>query len=101
GIRDWSVTGVQTCALPILPRPAASADLVKSIGILRERAMQSAPRRTATRAAAADPGPGPIAAPSRTGLLVPVLAALIAVVLAAGIGRASCRGGGWVSRVAG
>src|SRR5262249_56612187 len=22
GIRDWSVTGVQTCALPILPRAA-------------------------------------------------------------------------------
>src|SRR5438093_13777296 len=22
GIRDWSVTGVQTCALPILPPPA-------------------------------------------------------------------------------
>src|SRR5438093_9399662 len=24
GIRDWSVTGVQTCALPILPRPPGS-----------------------------------------------------------------------------
>src|SRR5438046_6195774 len=25
GIRDWSVTGVQTCALPILPRHGAGA----------------------------------------------------------------------------
>src|SRR5262249_56524765 len=28
GIRDWSVTGVQTCALPILPRGALADELV-------------------------------------------------------------------------
>src|SRR5258706_6027351 len=28
GIRDWSVTGVQTCALPISTRPAGRRDVV-------------------------------------------------------------------------
>jgi hypothetical protein len=67
-------------ALSGLPKPAAGADLVKSIAILRERAQHTAPRRTASKAMAAEPGP-PAA---RASLLVPVLAALLAVVLAAG-----------------
>ncbi len=67
-------------ALSALPKPTAPAELVKSIAILRERAQHAAPRR---------PGKPPLAAaapaprPARGGLLVPVLAALLAVVLAA------------------
>ncbi len=65
--------------LPELPRPAASAELVKSIAILRERAQHTAPRRSKPIAAVPDPAPRP----ARGGLLVPVLAALLAVVIAA------------------
>src|SRR5438046_9474760 len=48
GIRDWSVTGVQTCALPIWPRAAP--------GCARARARRNAPRGSARRA----PVPGEI-----------------------------------------
>src|SRR5438093_6277659 len=32
GIRDWSVTGVQTCALPISPSPAVVREAVPAYG---------------------------------------------------------------------
>jgi hypothetical protein len=67
-------------ALAGLPKPTAPAELVKSIAILRERAQHAAPRRAGKPPlAAAAPGPRP----ARGGLLAPVLAALLAVVLAA------------------
>ena len=68
--------------LPLLPRPTAPSDLVKSIGILRERALQvHRDRKPSTKAASSPQVP---AEQPRSSLLVPVLAALIAVVLAAG-----------------
>ncbi|MBS1123192.1 MAG: hypothetical protein H6Q90_5420 [Deltaproteobacteria bacterium] len=62
--------------LPGLPKPTASAELVKSLGILRERT--HAPiRRVADRPSAA---PLPAA---RSSWLVPVLSALLAIVISA------------------
>src|SRR5258706_15102678 len=37
GIRDWSVTGVQTCALPILPSPDGALVLAKTVASNRVR----------------------------------------------------------------
>jgi hypothetical protein len=70
-------------ALSGLGKPTAHTGLVRSIAILRERAQGAAPRRAVSRGAAALPD-APAPAPARAGLLVPVLAALIAVALAAG-----------------
>lgn len=68
--------------LPTLPKPTATTELVKSIGILRERALQAhRDRKPSVKQVAAPQIP---AEQPRSGLLVPVLAALIAVVLAAG-----------------
>ncbi len=69
--------------LPLLPKPTASADLVKSIGILRERALQVHRDRKPSAKQVASSPQIPVEQP-RSSLLVPVLAALIAVVLAAG-----------------
>lgn len=68
--------------LPLLPKPTASSDLVKSVGILRERALQAHRDRKPAKSVASSPQI-PVEQP-RSSLLVPVLAALIAVVLAAG-----------------
>src|SRR5690606_41152318 len=38
GIRGFHVTGVQTCALPILPRPVGESDLMRLLGPLTEDA---------------------------------------------------------------
>ncbi|MFN0253369.1 MAG: hypothetical protein ACKV2T_41245 [Kofleriaceae bacterium] len=69
--------------VPLLPKPTAPAELVKSIGILRERALQ-AHRDRKPNAKQLPSSPQIPAEQPRSGLLVPVLAALIAVVLAAG-----------------
>ena len=67
--------------LPALPKPTASAQLVKSIGMLRERA-QVAPRRPSVKS---PPAGVPVVQPTpRASWLVPFLASLLAVVLAAG-----------------
>src|SRR2546430_17642410 len=47
GIRDLTVTGVQTCALPISPRPAAS--VIRSRPRSRGR-WRATPHRTSARA---------------------------------------------------
>jgi anti-anti-sigma regulatory factor/DNA-directed RNA polymerase subunit RPC12/RpoP len=67
--------------LPTMPRPTAGPDLVKSVAMLRERALQAsaAGRKAATSSGAVAP-----AAPASSSLAVPILAALLAVVLAAG-----------------
>ncbi len=71
--------------LPNLPKPTANPDLVKSIGILRERAIQAGTQKKPTaKTTPAGPMSAQHAVPQRTSLLVPVLAALLAVVLAAG-----------------
>lgn len=68
--------------LPTMPRPTAGPELVKSIAVLRERALQSS--GTIRKPARAQGSTG-LAAPGRaSSLAVPVLAALLAVVLAAG-----------------
>ncbi len=69
--------------LPLLPKPTASSELVKSIGILRERALQAHRERKPSAKQVASSPQIPVEQP-RSSLLVPVLAALIAVVLAAG-----------------
>jgi anti-anti-sigma regulatory factor len=67
--------------LPGLPKPSASSELVKSIGILRERAKIAPKRPTEKKGAiAAEPAPA-----ARSGLLVPLLAALLAIVIGAGV----------------
>jgi hypothetical protein len=67
--------------LPQLPKPAASSELVKSIGMLRERATVPVRRPSEKKFALSQPA---MPAAARTSLLVPFLAAALAVVLAAG-----------------
>jgi anti-anti-sigma regulatory factor/DNA-directed RNA polymerase subunit RPC12/RpoP len=69
--------------LPTMPRPTAGPELVKSIAVLRERALASS--GTIRKAARAQGSTG-LAVPQgrAASLAVPVLAALLAVVLAAG-----------------
>ena len=67
--------------LPALPKPTASAQLVKSIGMLRERA-QVAPKRPSMKSPPA--GVPVVQQPPRASWVVPFLASLLAVVLAAG-----------------
>src|SRR5262249_59843243 len=50
GIRDWSVTGVQTCALPIWVRDVAGGE--------RLRPLPRAPARALLRRRASRPRPG-------------------------------------------
>lgn len=71
----------QMTLLPGLPRATASADVVKAIGIFRERALQTQrdKKPTAKGAQPVVAGPAP-----RSSLLVPFLASLLAVVVAAG-----------------
>jgi hypothetical protein len=68
--------------LPTMPRPTSGPELVKSIGILRERAVQAgAPRRSHASGASAQQGGQPAA---RSSALVPILLALLVVVVGAG-----------------
>ena len=71
----------QMTLLPGLPRPTASPDVVKAIGIFRERALQTQRDKKPT-----SKGTQPVAvvAAPRSALLVPFLASLLAVVVAAG-----------------
>lgn len=69
--------------LPALPRPTAGSDVVKSVGILRERALSSQRERKAAKGPGIPPTPVPGTTPPRTSVLVPVLAALLAVVVVA------------------
>lgn len=67
--------------LPTMPRPTAGPELVKSVAVLRERALLAAGPRRAIKPV----GTGPQAQiPPRAPVLVPVLAALLAIVVAAG-----------------
>jgi anti-anti-sigma regulatory factor len=65
--------------LPALPKPAASPQLVKQIGMLRERA-QIAPKRPSLKVSEQQP----VQAAPRASWIVPFLASLVAVVIAAG-----------------
>src|SRR5262249_56339064 len=68
GIRDWSVTGVQTCALPISAEPLRQPDRGPRAGYVgaepgdeRQTALIEQPRRLGTRGlqlhgSAVDPG---------------------------------------------
>src|SRR5262249_57870081 len=81
GIRDWSVTGVQTCALPI----SGGAGLLRQAG--RPRGLPVAPRR-----AAPAPGQRPRGAcAAGRGRPVGAQAARRAAARRGQIGRASCR----------
>ncbi|HEU0037139.1 MAG TPA: hypothetical protein VFQ53_41300 [Kofleriaceae bacterium] len=67
-------------ALAGLPKPTADAELVKSIGMLRERALVTTKRLDKRTLPPQVTTPPP---PQRSSLVVPVLAALLALVLAA------------------
>ncbi|HSS01182.1 MAG TPA: hypothetical protein VLM79_29190 [Kofleriaceae bacterium] len=69
--------------LPTMPRPTAGPELVKTIAMLRERALQVAGQ---VRRPLKAQGSNGLAVPvqQRTSIAVPILAALLAVVLAAG-----------------
>src|SRR5258706_7436981 len=41
GIRDWSVTGVQTCALPICDRPIYGEDWFFSLGVISDTTFEA------------------------------------------------------------
>jgi anti-anti-sigma regulatory factor/DNA-directed RNA polymerase subunit RPC12/RpoP len=70
--------------LPTMPRPTAGPELVKTIAMLRERALQAAGQvRKPLKAQGSNGLAAPLQAP-RTSIAVPILAALLAVVLAAG-----------------
>ena len=71
--------------LPTMPRPTAGADLVKSIAILRQRALAvgSVARRQPSSVGSSTLLPGS-QAPVRSSPAVPILAALLAIVVAAG-----------------
>ena len=73
----------QMTLLPGLPRVTATADVVKAIGILRERALQNQREKKPPTKSSAMPAAGPAMA-QRSSLLVPFLAALLALVVAAG-----------------
>src|SRR5262249_59432510 len=49
GIRDWSVTGVQTCALPILLRCGERRDLERIADLLKVEIVHFAARRIRER----------------------------------------------------
>jgi len=67
--------------LPTMPRPTAGPDLVKSVAVLRERALIAAGPRRAHKPAGTGPQ-APIQA--RSSPLVAILVALLAIVVAAG-----------------
>ena len=80
--------------LPAMPRPTAPPELIKSIGMLRERAIAAgSPARRAVPALGAAPAAQP---PRRSSILVAVLVGLLAVVVAAGGYLAYQRAGGHV-----
>src|SRR5438093_5244266 len=54
GIRDWSVTGVQTCALPISFRRIGLAGKANLAGILSDEAGENVQKRALPRAVLAD-----------------------------------------------
>jgi anti-anti-sigma regulatory factor/DNA-directed RNA polymerase subunit RPC12/RpoP len=71
--------------LPTMPRPTASADLVKSVAILRERALAAGGAARKPIRAAGTLSQASVAQPAaRSALVVPILAGLVAVVVAAG-----------------
>src|SRR5207302_2154155 len=96
--RDFHVTGVQTCALPICTRKAAR----------RARTRPSLPANTrASLGTRLEPGldalhPGlsrgeaRTAATHRFGALQDLVVRLVEIERLAEIGRAACRGRGWV-----
>ncbi len=73
----------QMALLTGLPKPTATPEVVKTIGILRERALQIQREKKPAAKAAASAADGRAAAP-RSSLLVAFLASLLAVVVAAG-----------------
>ena len=71
--------------MPTMPRPTAGPEIVKSIGILRERALQAgSPARRALGSSASPAVQSGAAPAARSSVLVPILSALLAVVVAAG-----------------
>ncbi|MEO8698525.1 MAG: hypothetical protein ABI867_00745 [Kofleriaceae bacterium] len=66
--------------LPGLPKPTASADIVKSLGILRERAQAPSKPAAAKRT---DPVDSVAAPAARSSMAIPFLAAALALVLGA------------------
>jgi len=67
--------------LPTMPRPTAGPELVKQVGVLRERALIAAGPRRGAKPIGTGPQP-PVQSGSQA--LVPVLVVLLAIVIAAG-----------------
>ena len=71
--------------LPTMPRPTVGPELVASIAILRERALAAGGLARKPVKPAGTPGlPPAVQAPARTPATVPILAAVLVVVVAAG-----------------
>src|SRR5215213_8314828 len=77
GIRDWSVTGVQTCALPIFNRAADAADHILRISMDAKATVKVGPfsrgGKTRVLVAAADHDFQPDATVTPVGILLPAL----------------------------
>src|SRR5262249_57438428 len=90
GMRDWSVTGVQTCALPILQAARKPAEMLFPVSGVLAKTPEETWRRY-----------GPLFRLHSTARISPELLAALAQVEGAGnpaeIGRASCRESGEVS----
>jgi anti-anti-sigma regulatory factor/DNA-directed RNA polymerase subunit RPC12/RpoP len=67
--------------LPTMPRPTAGPELVKSVAVLKERALAAAGPRRAGKATGTG---GQLPLQARTSAIVPVLVLLLAIVVAAG-----------------
>src|SRR5690606_40926133 len=95
GIRDFHVTGVQTCALPISRGSAAGAP---ECGLGTPRCRRSPRTRTRARAATRSHRPAAAVATAVAAVAAEAEAVVVAVAAEAEeIGRASCRerGEGW------
>src|SRR5689334_24701037 len=53
GIRDGTVTGVQTCALPISPRPGGGSARARRAGSVERCSIEGVPRLTPTSSGSA------------------------------------------------
>src|SRR5690606_39758957 len=98
GIRDFHVTGVQTCALPILARAASSAarEVEPEVMAARLAAHDAADVEAYQRLLAADEASADAAAPAPA-----QPAARLYPFFLAQIGRASCRDRGKIPGAAG
>lgn len=83
GAMKCTATETSMAILATLPKPSPSPELVKSLGMLRERALAPSKQKKAAAAGAVAAPAGPVAAP-RSSTLTKVVFALVLVLLALG-----------------